>query len=200
MRTTSAIDALFPRTRQRILAATFIDPQRWWYMRELARRIGVAPSSLQRELDSMAQGGILLRRRAGKNVYFKAATDSPIFAELHGLVLKTVGLADTVHLALKPFVRRIRWAFIYGSMASSSEHSASDIDLMVIGSPSLAALSSALRATERKLERAVNPAIYPAEEFAAKVKSGHPLIASVMRGSKIFVLGDPLEFDRTFGE
>lgn len=28
---------MFPKTRQAILAATFLEPQRWWYMRELAR-------------------------------------------------------------------------------------------------------------------------------------------------------------------
>ncbi len=200
MRITPGLEALFPRTRQRILAVTYLDPRRWWYMRELASHLRVAPSSLQRELEGMVRGGILLRRKAGKHVYFKASTDAPIFDELHGLMLKTAGLADLVRRTLKPIVRHIRWAFIYGSMAKSAEHSLSDVDLMVIGSAALAALSAALRPAERKLGRAVNPSVYTPEEFKAKVKSGHPLIAAVMRGKKIFVLGDPLEFGRTFGE
>ena len=124
MRTGPSVDALFPKTRQAILAATFGEPRRWWYMRELARHLRLTPSSLQRELASLVRGGILVQKREGKHVYFQAATESPIFQELQGLILKTVGLADVIRDALKPLSDRIRWAFVYGSVARSEEHSA----------------------------------------------------------------------------
>jgi hypothetical protein len=38
------------QTRQGILAATLLQPEKAWYASELARRMGVPPSSLQREL------------------------------------------------------------------------------------------------------------------------------------------------------
>lgn len=126
MRTSRSLDVLFPKTRQAILAATFAAPQRWWYMRELARHLRRTPSSLQRELASLVRGGILLQRHEGKHVYFKAAADSPIFPELQSLILKTAGLADVIRDALKPLADRIQWAFIYGSVARSEEHTASD--------------------------------------------------------------------------
>src|SRR5258708_3810469 len=160
MRTPASIDALFPKTRQAILAATYLGPRRWWYMRELARHLHVPPSSLQRELDSLVNGGILRQKREGKHVYFQAATDSPIFEELHGLVLKTVGLVDVIRTALEPFQDRIQWAFIYGSVAKSKEHSASDVDLMIVGHMGLAELSTALRKAEQTISRAINPTIY----------------------------------------
>jgi predicted nucleotidyltransferase len=200
MRTASGIDALFPGTRQAILAATFGEPRRWWYMRELARHLRRTPSSLQRELASLVRGGILSQKREGKHVYFQAATDSPIFEELHRLILKTVGLADVVREQLKPLAGRIQWAFIYGSVARSDEHPASDVDLMIIGKVGLALLSSPLRKAERRLNRAVNPATYTPDEFAQRVKSNDHFISTVMRSKKLFILGDPLEFDRTFGK
>jgi predicted nucleotidyltransferase len=200
MRTASSIDALFPRTRQAILAATFGEPRRWWYMRELARHLRLTPSSLQRELVSLVRGRILVQKREGKHVYFQAATDSPIFEELQGLILKTVGLADVVREELKPLADRLQWAFIYGSVARSEEHPASDVDLMIIGHVGLALVSSPLRKAERRLNRAVNPTTYTPDEFAHKVKSNHHFITTVMRSKKLFILGDPLEFDRTFGK
>ena len=199
MRTAPIADALFPKTRQAILAATYGEPRRWWYMRELARHLRLTPSSLQRELASLVMGGILLQRREGKHVYFQAATDSPIFQELHGLILKTVGLADVIQDVLNPLEDRIKWAFIYGSVARFNEHSASDVDLMVIGRVGLADVSSPLRKAERQLNRAVNPTTYTTDEFTAKVKSNHHFIATVMRSKKLFILGDPREFGRTFG-
>src|SRR5438874_763289 len=200
MRTSATIDALFPKTRQAILAATFGEPRRWWYMRELARHLRLTPSSLQRELTSLVRGGILVQKRDGKHVYFQAATESPIFQELQGLILKTAGLADVIRDALKPLANRIQWAFVYGSVARSQEHSASDVDLMIIGHVGLADVSGPLRNAEQRLNRAVNPTTYRADEFTTKVNSNHHFISTVMRSKKLFILVDHREFDRTFGE
>jgi predicted nucleotidyltransferase len=193
------MDALFPQTRQAILAAAFGEPQRWWYMRELARHLRRTPSSLQRELASLVRGGILLQKREGKHVYFQAAKELPFFQELQGLILKTVGLVDVIRDALKPLAHRIQWAFIYGSIARSAEHPASDVDLMIIGRAGLEEVSSPLRKAERRLNRPVNPTTYTLDEFTARVNSNHHFITTVMRSKKLFVLGDPREFGRTFG-
>lgn len=199
MRTSPSADALFPKTRQAILAATFGQPQRWWYMRELARHLRLTPSSLQRELASLVRGGILRQKREGKQVYFEAAADSPIFPELYGLIQKTVGLSDVIRDALRPLANRIHWAFIYGSVARSEEHAASDVDLVIIGQVGLAEVSSPIRRAERKLNRAVNPATYTSDEFCAKLKSGDHFITTLSRSKKLFILGDSGEFGRTFG-
>src|SRR5258708_18583902 len=89
MRTSLGLDALFPSTRRTILSAMLLDPQRRWYMRELARHVRRTVSSLQRELDSLVKGRILRREHEGKHVYFQAEVDSPIFDELRGLLVKT---------------------------------------------------------------------------------------------------------------
>lgn len=200
MRTSATIDALIPKTRQAILSATFGAPERWWYMRELAKHLRLSPSSLQRELASLVRGGILLQRHEGKHVYFKAAAESAIFPELQGLILKTVGLADVIRDALKPLADRILWAFIYGSVARSQEHSASDVDLIIIGDVGLAEVSSPLRKAERRLNRAVNPTTYTKLEFAAKTKSNNHFATTVMHSKKLFILGDSREFGRIFGK
>ncbi len=48
MRNVRALDALLPKTRQGILAATLVRPEKAWYVSALARRMGVPSSSLQR--------------------------------------------------------------------------------------------------------------------------------------------------------
>ena len=58
MRSTKPLDALMPKTRQGILAALLVQPERTWYVSELARRMGVTPSSLQRELQALTRAGI----------------------------------------------------------------------------------------------------------------------------------------------
>src|ERR1022692_4648190 len=79
MRNSSVLTALFPQIRQGVLAATLAQPDKWWYLSELAGRLGTSPSSLQRELSSLVASGILVHRREGTRAYFKAETPSPVF-------------------------------------------------------------------------------------------------------------------------
>src|SRR5579863_4454881 len=128
MRKRQTLDVLLPKTRQGILAATLVQPEKAWYVSELARRMGVPASSLQRELRDLSEVGILKIHRQGRMVYYQANTDSPVFPDLRGLLLKTAGLVDVLAHALKPLARKLPVAFVYGSIASGGEKSDSDID------------------------------------------------------------------------
>ena len=132
MRKTAPLAALFPTVRGEVLAATLTQPDKWWYLSELAQFIGTRPSSLQRELKALVDGGILERRREGTRIYFKADTRSPMFPELRGLLDKTAGLLPTIRVTLEPFQARIDCAFVYGSVARRQDHARSDVDLLVV--------------------------------------------------------------------
>jgi predicted nucleotidyltransferase len=200
MRNSSVLTALFPQVRQSVLAATLGQPDKWWYLSELADRLGTSPSSLQREVSSLVASGILVHRREGTRAYFKAETQSPVFRELQQLFEKTAGLAPILEQMLKPFGSKIRCAFIYGSIARNREHATSDVDLMVIGSTGLADLSPALRKAEERLGREVNVTAYSREEFREKIKSRDHFVTAVLRGRKQFVKGGQSDLDEIVGK
>ncbi|MDY0166190.1 MAG: hypothetical protein RBS80_06575 [Thermoguttaceae bacterium] len=196
MRTKPLIAALFPKTRRSVLAATVMHPDRWWFHADLARHLGVPPSSLQRELQSLVEAGILIRREEGKHVYFKPDPNCPVLPELQGIMTKTLGLVDVLRAAMAPFQDAIRVAFVYGSIARSEELSESDVDLMVIGSAQLAALSPEFSKAEATLGREVNPTVFSPEEFSRKLQEGHHFVTSVVRAEKLFVTGGPDDLAR----
>ena len=189
MRTKSPLDALLPKTRQSILAAALLDPAHPWYLRDLARHIGVPASSLQRDLAALVRAGILRRWKDGNRVYFQAERDCPFLQELRGVLLKTVGLCDVLKQSLSPMLKNVDVAFVYGSMARAEERAASDVDLMVIGEIGISDLAPALRKAERNIGRAVNPSVYTRDEFARKFRAGHHFVKNVMSGQKIFIKG-----------
>ena len=191
------LDALFPKTRQGILAATLLNPDRWWFMADLARHLGVPPSSLQRELPALVASGILQTRREGKQLYYQPNPQSPILPELRGLLLKTAGLVDVLREALAPHKDRIATAFVYGSFAKGTEVGASDVDVVVIGDIPLAVLSPALERAEKQLEREVNPTVYTAGEFAKKLKAEHHFLREIVKGPKLLILGTVDELERS---
>ncbi len=199
MRNTPTLDALLPKTRQGILAATLVQPQKAWYVSELARRMGVPSSSLQRELHDLTAAGILKTHRQGRMVYFQANTDSPIFSELRGLLLKTAGLVDVLADVLQPLAPKLRLVFVYGSIASSSEHSDSDIDLMVVGTVSPADLAVPLRHARELLGREINPTVYTPAEFGKKRSAKDHFLTRVLDKPKLFVLGNSDELEKTIG-
>lgn len=199
MRNTTTLAALLPKTRQGILAATLVHPEKAWYVSELARRMGVPSSSLQRELQYLTAAGILKTHRQGRMVYFQANAESPLFADLRGLLLKTVGLVDVLADALKPLAARLRLVFIYGSIASGSEQSESDIDLMVVGTVSPAELAMPLRHARELLGRDINPTVYTPAEFDKKRKAKDHFLTGVLGKPKLIVLGNHDELGNVVG-
>jgi predicted nucleotidyltransferase len=153
MRISPILAALFPKVRREILVATFSQPDREWYLSELAKFVRTQPSSLQREVDTLSRAGILAQRRDGRRIYLKPDRDSPVFTELKSFFEKTAGVLPVLQQELGPFAKAIRTAFVYGSIARAEETSGSDIDLMLIGETGLADIVPALRRAEKKLGR-----------------------------------------------
>jgi len=198
--TLSALDSLFPSVRQSVLAATLTRPEKWWYVSELAEFLHTRPSSLQRELNSLLQSGILQMRKDGRRTYFKAETRSPIFRELRGIFEKTVGMIPTLRQALRPFENQVICAFVYGSVARREERATSDVDLMVIGKAGLSQLSPALRKAETRLGREVNVTNYSVDEFRKKVAQDDHFLTTVLKGTLQFVKGEKRDLDAIVGK
>lgn len=191
----TALDSLFPSVRQRVLAATLTRPEKWWYLSELAQFLHTRPSSLQRELSSLEQSGILQQRKDGRRTYFKPETRSPIFRELRSIFEKTVGLIPSLRVALAPLADQVACAFVYGSIARREEHATSDVDLMVIGKVGLGELAPSLRKAETLLGREVNVTNYSVDEFRKKVAQGDHFLTTVLKGSLQFVKGEQRDLD-----
>lgn len=187
---------LFGKTRQVLLSVLYSRPDEAHLQENLIQLAALGRGTVQRELDFLARAGVLRRTVRGRQVYFQANADSPIYSELRGLIVKTAGVANALRVALAPLAKRIRAAFIYGSIAKGQERRASDVDVMVIGDISFADTAEALGRAQQAIGREVNPSVYPSEEFRAKLAAKHHFLRSVMKGEKIFLIGDEHELAR----
>lgn len=174
---------------EQILTIVLLQTGREWYRSELARELGVRPSSLQRPLARLRDIEILLTTLSGNRVYYRANTESPLFPEMRGLLAKTSGLAWVLRDALQALASRIVVAFLYGSIAAGEEVSSSDVDLFVVGDVGLSELAPCLRQAGTLLGRDVNPTVFSEIEFGTRVATGERFVGSVLDKAKIFVLG-----------
>jgi predicted nucleotidyltransferase len=126
-------------------------------------------------------------------VFFQANENAPVFPELHGLVLKTVGLVEALQETLSPAASEIQVAFVYGSIAAAREQPDSDVDLMVIGTVDRMRLSRPLQQAGLKFGRVVNLSLYTPAEFKGKRKQH--FLSAVLDKPKLFVIGTQRDLD-----
>lgn len=186
----SIADAIFTKGQQRVLSALFGRPDRSFYVNELVRLAGGGIGAVQRELGSLVSSGLVTVRSQGNQRHYQANPNSPVFEELRGLVVKTFGVADWVRQALVPLADRLRYACIYGSTAKGTTHAASDVDVMLVSDElTLEDVLTALAPAERGLGRQVNPTLYAEAEFSKRARSGQGIVAKVLAGETISLIG-----------
>jgi len=192
------IEALLPKTRRSILGLLFARPDQALYLREIVRATGAGRGAVERELRSLAEAGIVVRETKGNLTYYQANRDCPIYPELRGLALKTVGLVDVLREALRG-LRGVKVAFVYGSMARGDEDAASDVDLLIVGDIAFAKIAARLHPAHETLGRELNPTLYSVEEFGRKVAAKHHFVTRVLEGPKLFVIGGADALSRLAG-
>lgn len=187
---TGLAGALFTPVQQKVLGLLFGQPDRRFRSAEIFRLVDSGTGAVHRQLQRLSSVGLLLVTKDGNQKYYQARRESPVFADLHGLVTKTVGLMEPLRDALAPLADRIPVAFVYGSLAQGSDRASSDVDLFVVSDQvEYAELYEALLSAELTLARAVNPTVMRTDEWARKSSEGDSFAARVVERPKLFILG-----------
>jgi predicted nucleotidyltransferase len=190
----SLLQILFPQVRAEVLRLLFADETRELHLRELTRQSGLSLGTLQTEVEKLRAADLLLSRRDGNRLYFRANAAHPLFADLRQLVLKTAGLREVLADALRD-VPGIELAFVFGSLAAGTGKAGSDVDLLVIGDAGLRALAPRLRPAAERLGREINPVTMTAAEFI-RDRTKKPFLRDVLAKDKLFVKGNSDELAR----
>ena len=190
---TGLADLLFGRTRGAILALLYGHADQTFYTRQIAREVDASIGAVQRELENLSKVRLIVRNSLGSQVFYQANRSAPIFKDLQALINKTIGVFSVLRSALQPLSKRIVVAFVYGSVAREEETAQSDVDLMVVGKATLHDVLSRLSTVEKGIGRPINPTVYSVAEFKSKLASGNHFLTAVLKGQKVFLLGDENE-------
>jgi predicted nucleotidyltransferase len=191
-------NALFTKTQQRVLGLLFGNPDRSFYANEIVRLAGSGIGAAQRELEKLSNAGIIEVKRVGNQKHYQANRRSPIFEELHGIAVKTFGVADILRRFLTPFADRIQTALVYGSVAKGSDTADSDIDLMIVSSDlTYHDLFASISEAENTLGRPVKPTVYKPAELQRKLNEGNAFLQRVLEQPVVFLIGSSSDFERT---
>lgn len=159
------------------------------HMREIQRRTGCAIGTIQSELKKLLRHDLVQKRKDGNRQYYTANKTHPLYLDIRNLVLKTNGLVDIIHNALRK-AETVKIAFVFGSIARQEEKSRSDLDLMVIGDLGLRKLTEMLSEVPSIIQREINPYVLSKDEFIKRRGKNNPLITNVLNSQKIFIIGN----------
>jgi len=191
-------DALFSATQHKVLHLLFSSPDRSYFGSELIALAGAGSGAVQRELARLVDSGLVVQRAVGRQKHYQANPDSPIFAELSGIIRKTSGVPAVIKQALQSVSARIAMAVLFGSMAKGTSKSHSDIDLLIVGDDlRLEELYSALEPAEKALRRKISPTLYSADEFRRRRAAKNPFLTKVLAGKSVTILGSPNAVEAT---
>jgi predicted nucleotidyltransferase len=193
----SVSDVLFSKVRQNVLRLFFVTPDRDFYTNEVIRLTDSGTGAVQRELNYLTKAGLLSIKRVGNQCRYQANSHSPFFFEIRSIVVKSFGLVDLIRAALSPLHNKIELAFIYGSVAKQTDTQRSDIDLLIMGSDLVYGdIFGYLESVEQSLGRKISPSFYTVEDWLRKVKQQNHFVTSIIKESKLFVIGTEDEFKK----
>lgn len=145
---------------------------------ELTSRAGTSLGGTHKEVERLEASGLVRSTSVGRSRLVEADESSPLFPEMRGLLVKTLGPAPLLRSALSD-IADISEAFIYGSWADLSHANPADIDVLVVGEPDVATVYDAVSDVETEVGRPINVTVRsPAEwdeadgAFERAVRSG----------------------------
>ncbi|MBE7501870.1 MAG: nucleotidyltransferase domain-containing protein [Verrucomicrobiales bacterium] len=188
---TTLVDIVSSRVKAGLLGTLFGLSRPELHLRELARRAGLSLGTVQSEIRRLAMVGLVVARKDGNRVCYRANEAHPVFPDLCSLVLKTDGLAGALAPVLA--VPDVKIAFVFGSVARSEAGATSDIDLMVIGTIGLRRLASLLAGLAERLGREINPHVLTPDEFLERKARREHFVTALLNSPRLFVKGTEYE-------
>lgn len=180
------------KTKRDILKKFLSNPDERYYVRQLAVILDSSVGAIHRELIKFEKSGILKSQNVGNLRFFYINKENPLFTELKQMIFKTEGVKGRTEVELKN-IKGIKAGFIYGSFAKEKERGDSDIDLFLVGDIDEKELLPKISRLEEEFNREINYTIYTPEELKKERKNKNSFISEVLKGPKIFLIGDKNE-------
>jgi DNA-binding transcriptional ArsR family regulator len=159
----NALNSVIPsRTRVDILVKLFLNPGLKAYLRQLASEFHVSTNAVRTELNHLTDHKILVSERSGRNVYYQANTDHPLFPELFSMVRKITGIDELVKSVVDR-LGNLETAYLVGDYARGIDTGI--IDVVLVGDIDKVQLDDFALKTEAYIQRKIRSLVLSKEEF-----------------------------------
>ena len=150
------------KTRIKLLVRLFFNPGTRSYLRELAKEFNVSSNAVREELNQLTNSKFLNSEKNGRNVYYTANKEHPLFPELRSMVNKVMGL-DKVIDSIVTRLGDLELAFLLDDYAEGKDTGI--MDLLLVGNINEYHLNDLSKKTERYIKRKIRSLVLSREEY-----------------------------------
>jgi predicted DNA-binding protein YlxM (UPF0122 family) len=151
------------KTRIKLLVRLFFNPMTRSYLRELAKEFNVSTNAVREELNQLTKTEILKSEKNGRQVYYMANHEHPLFPELKSMVGKVMGL-DQVIDGIVNRLGDLESAYLIDDYAEGKDTGI--IDLLLVGNIDQYHLNDLSRKTERYIKRKIRSLVLNGDEYS----------------------------------
>jgi len=152
------------KTRISLLLRFFFNPGTKAYLRELSNDLQVSSNAVREELNQLTKTKLLTSEKNGRNVYYTANNNHPLFPELRSMVSKVMGIDQVIESILSR-LGDLEKAYLIDDYAEGKDTGI--IDLLLVGNIDQHHLNDLSRKTERYIKRKIRSLVLTREEFEA---------------------------------
>jgi predicted transcriptional regulator len=149
------------KTRIKLLVRFFFNPAIKSYLRELAKEFNLSTNAVRQELNQLTKTNLLKSQKNGRNVYYTANQEHPLFPELKSMVGKVMGM-DQVIDGIIQRLGDLERAYLVGDYAEGKDTGI--IDLILVGNINTHHLTDLSQKTERYIGRKIRTLILTLDE------------------------------------
>ena len=185
----NGLSAVIPsRMRVQILVRLLLNPGIRAYLRGLATEFNVSPNAVRIELNNLRKHKVLTSERDGRNVFYRANTDHPLFPELSSMVRKITGIDELVKSVVDR-LGNLEAAYLIGDYARGAD--AGIIDVVLVGDIDRVQLDDFVAKTEAYIDRKIRSLVLSQEEFQRLrgTKGFKPMLKLWEAGSSMLGVG-----------
>lgn len=186
--------------RVKILKQFLFNPEEKFYIRQLARDLGLQVNSVRRELDNLADFGLLRGETASEAAesgsdgksnqekkYYRVNKSFPLFEDIKALVAKSQVLYKDDLVKNLQKLGNIKLLVLTGIFVNKF---LSPIDILIVGRVNKDKLIKTIKELEADLGREVNYTLMDATEFKYRREITDVFIYEVLEGEKIIVIDE----------
>lgn len=182
-------DLITSKSRVKVLNVFLTEPYEMYHVREIVRKTEDEINAVRRELAFLEKKGVLTKEPRANRIYYSISKTYPFYFDLLQVGAKTIGLGAEI-LKNKAKLGKIKYAMFSGKFVKKMRNDPNEIDLLIVGTIVLPELALLIRNEERRLNKEINYAPMPEEEFLFRKKKSDPFIDSVLSGSRVMLIGD----------
>jgi len=150
------------KTRIKLLTRFFFNPKTRSYLRGLAKEFNVSTNSVREELNQLTHTKLLKSERNGRQVFYMANEDHPLFPELKSMVSKVMGI-DQIIDGIVNRLGDLEMAYLMDDYAEGKDSGI--IDLLLVGNIDQYHLNDLSRKTERYIKRKIRSLVLSRQEY-----------------------------------